>query len=91
MFEGYRGWDLLPKGGEGPDLYEGLMVQKIPFGPGRFLTGYHPEVVFTNPVLNPTARKAAFHVNISKPSSKSPICLRAKERPLDFYESEMLG
>lgn len=67
------------------------MVQKIPFGPGRFLTGYHPEVVFTNPVLNPTARKAAYHINISKPSSKSPICLRAKERPLDFYESEMLG
>ena len=62
--------DLLPKGGEGPDLVDGLMVQKIPFGPGRVLTGYHPDVVFTNPVLNPVARKAAHHVNISKPSSE---------------------
>ena len=81
--------DLLPKGGDGPDLVGGLMVQSIPFGPGKVLTGFHPEISFTNPVLNNTV-KAAYHVEISKPSCKSPICLGAEEQPINFYEAEMM-
>ena len=81
--------DLLPKGGDGPDLVGGLMVQSIPFGPGRVLTGYHPEISFSNPVLS-NAVKAAYHVDISRPSSKSPICLGAEEQSINFYEAEMM-
>ena len=81
--------DLLPKGGDGPDLVDGLMVQSIPFGPGKVLTGYHPDISFTNPVLSNTV-KAAYHVDISRPSSKSPICLGAEEQDINFYEAEMM-
>ena len=81
--------DLLPKGGDGPDQIGGLMVQSIPFGPGKVLTGYHPEISFSNPVLS-NAAKAAYHMDISKPSCKSPLCLGTEEQPLEFYEVEMM-
>ena len=48
--------DLLPGGGLGEDLVDQLRVYQIPFGPGRVLTGSHPQIRFDNPEVTPEAR-----------------------------------
>ena len=102
MLIGQDNSDLLPRGGMGEDYKDGLTVWTILLSPGRVLTGSHPDISFSNPVLAPEATKIAFFTKVDDASgtmrplaSKCPISGREEVedlRPPDcFYEYEMMG
>ena len=79
--------DLLPGGGLGEDLVDQLRVFHIPFGPGRVLTGSHPQIRFNNPAVTQEARSW-----FSAQFLRTTFCAGLQTQEVQsFYEAEMMG
>ena len=79
--------DLLPGGGLGEDMVGQLRMFAINFGPGRVLTGSHPQIRFNNPQITPEAR-GLYHAQFLR----TDLCAGLKTKNLSFSnEAEMTG
>ena len=82
--------DLLPSGGQGVNEVGLLRVSDISFGPGKVLTGSHPQIKFENPSLSTEAQMACYHTTFTRPSKNLLTCHLHSEPVMDFYECEMM-